>query len=259
VPDPVPAVVTFHVWTVSSRSVLRAVAGVGLDRWRARRTPGVTFARLLGATAPGGFTPRDSDLRRWALLACWSHPGLADAFEQSELVRRWNDRAEPSGRQRVAMVPLRSRGRWGGRTPFGYPAGNPVARLADRAQPPPAHPGWASNSWQGPVAVVTRARLKPLLAPTFWRAVPPIARELRDRPGLVSAFGIGEAPAIWQGTFSVWESASAVDHFAHDSDPHRAAIASTDRVGWYAEELFARFAVIDASGWERELTVTARP
>jgi len=57
------------------------------------------------------------------------------------------------------------------------------------------------------------------------------------------AVGIGEAPVGLQGTFSVWRDAAALKTFAYDGDTHAAVIARTRETGWYAEELFARFAV----------------
>ena len=82
---------------------------------------------------------------------------------------------------------------------------------------------------------------------------------IRDRlqlsPGLVTSLGIGEVPVGLQGTFSLWESAAALDDFAYGSVEHRRVIAETDRVRWYAEELFARFAVVEARGSLRGLDI----
>jgi hypothetical protein len=98
------------------------------------------------------------------------------------------------------------------------------------------------------VAVITRARLVPQRAAAFWRAVPPVSADLHSGPGLRFALGIGEAPLGLQGTFSVWESGEALRSFAYDRPAHRAAIADTARLGWYTEELFARFRLLSATG-----------
>ena len=71
---------------------------------------------------------------------------------------------------------------------------------------------------------------------------------LRGSAGLRAAIGIGEAPIGLQGTFSLWESSAALRDFAYKGAAHSAAIAATEKLQWYAEELFARFAVIDESG-----------
>jgi hypothetical protein len=80
---------------------------------------------------------------------------------------------------------------------------------------------------------------------TFWRAVPPVSAELHRADGLRLAVGIGEAPVGLQGTFSLWDSHDALTGFAHRRAAHVEAIRRTAEVGWYAEELFARLAVLD--------------
>lgn len=216
--------VTLHLWGVPWRHVPTAVARMGLDRG-VRATPGLRFAKLLGTGGGPTFTTRDADPRHWALLATWDSVEAAERFEGSRTLRRWAHIAEET--LRVRMVPLASRGRWSGRTPFG----DPVPRR-----------------WDGRVAAVTRARLRPRTAPVFWRASPPVTRELLASPGLLLATGIGEAPLGLQGTFSVWESAGALSDFAYRSPRHVEAIRRTAEVGWYVEELFARLGVIDVTG-----------
>jgi hypothetical protein len=98
------------------------------------------------------------------------------------------------------------------------------------------------------VLALTRARLRPGKALTFWRAIPPVVRELGTAPGLLASFGIGEAPIGWQGTVSVWRDAADLNRFAYRQPEHRAVIARTPADRWYAEELFARFAVRDING-----------
>jgi hypothetical protein len=71
---------------------------------------------------------------------------------------------------------------------------------------------------------------------------------LKAAPGLIAAIGIGEAPIGLQGTFSLWESASAIREFAYKGAAHQKAIADTSTYNWYSEELFARFAVLDQRG-----------
>jgi hypothetical protein len=83
---------------------------------------------------------------------------------------------------------------------------------------------------------------------TFWRAVPPVSADLHRSPGLRLAVGIGEAPVGLQGTFSLWDTDDSLTDFAHRRGPHVEAIRRTAEVGWYAEELFARFAVLSVEG-----------
>jgi hypothetical protein len=75
-----------------------------------------------------------------------------------------------------------------------------------------------------------------------------VAAALPGAPGLVAAFGVGEAPLGWQGTISVWRGAADAAGFAYRQPEHLAAVADTPVVRWYAEELFARFAVVGLVG-----------
>jgi hypothetical protein len=223
--EPVPELVTLHLWRVPWRAVPAAVLRMGADRRPVRLIPGVRFAKLFGTGDGRTFTVKDADLRQWGLLASWSDRAAARAFEGSAVAARWRRLAEESWR--VELRPLSSRGRWSGRQPFGTPAG---------------------GRWDGPVAAVTRARLAPTRARSFWRAVPPVSADLVARPGLRFAFGIGEAPIGFQGTFSLWDSSAALREFAYAGDAHKAVVARTGPEGWFAEELFARFAVEVADG-----------
>jgi hypothetical protein len=104
------------------------------------------------------------------------------------------------------------------------------------------------KNWNGPIAAITRARIKWRKNLIFWRSVPPVTKSLHSSEGLIAAIGIGEAPIGLQGTFSLWESAAAVRNFAYRGEAHKAAIEATHREDWYAEEMFARFAVTKSSG-----------
>ncbi len=222
--EPVPALVTLHLWRIPRAAVPKALLRMGRDRGRVRRTPGLRFAKLLGTGDGRTFTVRDADPLRWGLLATWTSVEAARAFEQSEVVRAWAGDAHESFR--VDLRPVAARGRWSGREPFGAPT--PV-----RAE--------------GPVAALTRARLRAATAPGFWRAVPPVSADLSAQPGLRAAIGIGEAPVGLQGTFSLWESTAALRAFA-TAEAHAAVVARTAPERWYTEELFARFAVLGSAG-----------
>jgi hypothetical protein len=224
-PTGVPEVVTLHLWGVPGRQVPSAVLRMARHRPPLRGTPGLRFAKLLGTGDGRTFTVRDADLGHWGVLACWASAADAEVFEDGPVLRSWARIAEE--RLRVAMRPLASRGSWSGRAPFGDPVPAP---------------------YDGPVAAVTRARIAPRHLVTFWRAVPAVSAELHRADGLRLAVGIGEAPIGLQGTFSLWDSPAALTGFAHRRTAHVDAVRRTAEVGWYAEELFARFAVLDVEG-----------
>lgn len=235
-----PELVTLHVWRIPRRALPLALARMAADPRRLRATPGVRFGKLLGTGTGTGFGPGDVDLTRWAALAVWTEPALAAGFDDSPVGRAWARIAWAGAR--LDLRPLASRGRWSGVEPFGSPPGGDTMPGGSEGQTgEPARP-------VRPVLALTRARLRPSRAVTFWRAVPPVAAALREAPGLLARFGIGEAPLGFQGTVSVWRDATDLRRFAYRHPQHRAVIARTPRDRWYAEELFARLEVRAIAG-----------
>lgn len=223
--DPALPHVTLTFWGVSASAVPGAVSRMALDRRHLRRAPGLQFAKLLGTGDGRTFTVRDADPKHWGLLAVWDSPEAAAGFAGGVTHRRWESLA--AERLDLVLRPIAARGLWAGRTPFGDPAPRRV---------------------EGPVAALTRARIRTSKARTFWRSVPPVSADLHASEGLLLAVGIGEAPVGLQGTFSLWSSSAMLNDFAHRRAPHAEAVARTASVGWYAEELFARFEVLSARG-----------
>lgn len=230
---------TVHLWRVPARRVLAALGRLTADRDRLRRDRGCTFAKLLGTGDGDTFASRDVDVRTWALVAVWQTPAALAAFERASPVSRgWARLAEE--RYRADLLALASRGRWSGAAPFASTDDHAGARW----QPADA----TASRWTGPAAALTRARLRPARLRRFWAAVPPVAADLADARGLRLRLGIGEAPIGVQGTFSLWSSTRALTDFAYHAPGHRRAVARTPTEGWYAEELFARFAVLQTTG-----------
>jgi len=222
--------VTLHVWQLPAHRVPQALARVARDPRALRRLPGVRFAKVLGTGDGATMRLRDATPRRWALLLSWARADAAAGFADTPVARGW--RRLSTDAWSTTLKPLSSKGRWSRQQPFGDPASDPA--------------------YDGPVAAITRARLRARTAPAFWRAVPAVTADLRAAPGLRLAFGIGEAPVGLQGTFSLWDDQQALQAFAYQRPTHRDVIARTRAQRWYAEELFARFAVLDvaaAAGW----------
>ncbi len=227
----IPAAVSLHIWGVPTRHVPTAITHMARHRQPARDLPGVRFAKLLGTGTGQTFTPRDADAHHWGVLLCWDDQDGPRRMVGSRIARDWDRIADESATW--VMRPLSSRGRWSGQEPFGTPV--------------PAR-------WDGPIAAITRGRIKPRMWRTFWSAVPPVALDVHGGGGLTFAMGIGEAPVGLQGTFSTWADGAALSDFAHRRPAHQEVIAQTAALDWYSEELFARFALLDAQG-----TVAGQP
>ena len=211
-------------WKIKARYIPWAILHMGLDRLALARRSDVKFWKLLGAGKGETFTPRDADILRWGLLVVVDKDS---EIANSKIIKRWNKKSQ--SQFSAQLSPISVNGAWSKKSPFD--------------QTPKA-----TNDWSGKVVAITRARIKWRKNFIFWNSVPPVTTSLHSSPGLISAIGIGEAPIGLQGTFSIWESGEAVKNFAYSGAAHKEAIKATHRHAWYAEEMFARFALIESRG-----------
>ncbi len=226
-------IVSFHLTRYPpGRPALAAMARMALDRPVLARTAGLRFARLLG-TGRGQSTAPGADLRRWALLAAWDDEDALDAFlAGSPVAARWAERGQETWTVRLRTIS--AHGTWSGRRPFAPGAG-----------------AGADADGTGPVAVLTRATVRPRHWRAFRAAVAPVDARLGAQPGRLASVGIGEWPVGLQATFSLWAGAADVRAFAYADPLHRDVIRRTRAEGWYRSELFARFRPVATSGtWD---------
>ncbi|MEV5327473.1 spheroidene monooxygenase [Nonomuraea sp. N2-4H] len=230
---------------------------MAFDRPLLRGTPGLRFWRLLG-TGRGRAMSLGADLRRWALFAVWRCEDDLEVFlRTSPIAARW--RAEARERWQVRLAPLTSRGTWSGRDPFaldrigGRPGehGERSGQGRDQAGEHGDRPDARRVRTGGPVAVLTRASIRPRRLVAFYRSVPSVEELLRRQDGCLASIGMGEWPVARQATFSLWRDAAAVRAFAYRGAAHRQVIERVRAHDWYAEELFARFVPYASEGtWD---------
>jgi hypothetical protein len=218
-------ITVIYFWRIKLIYLPLAIFHMGFDHLSLIFNRKIKFYKLLGTGKGETFTPRDADPRRWGLIVTLKKEHF-ESFNNSGTVNSWRKFAKSE--YRAILQPISSKGSWSAKNPFAIEN--------------------SSLNWDGPIAAITRARIKWRLNNKFWRAVPPVTLSLKSTPGLLSAIGIGEAPIGLQGTFSRWQSASAIKDFAYRGAAHQKAITQTSELDWYAEELFARFAIIEEHG-----------
>ena len=221
---PMTALASFHLHSYPAGGVRDALPRMAFDRPLLRSTDGLRFWRLLG-TARGRSMSWAADLRRWAMFALWEDEAALDTFLAGSPVSAfWRERAAELYTLRLA--PVAARGRWGG-------AELPVV---------------AADLGDGPVAVLTRASIRPARLVAFYRSVAAVDARLAAAPGLLASVGIGEWPLARQATFSLWRSPAELRAFAYDGGAHLAVVRRTRAERWYAEDLFARFRPLAIEG-----------
>lgn len=217
-------VVTAHVWRLRARHAGFGALAAAIPSRRLARRMGAQFARVLGTADGGRMTLAGASPTTWAVLAAWADEASARRYAEGRWIGRWSRRSAEAGA--LLLAPISARGRWGGVAPF-----RPAA---------PRH--------GGPVAALTRARIAVPALRRFWSAVPPVAAQANSAPGLRAMLGIGETPILWQGTLSVWDDERSLRDFAYGPGAHVDALRDQPPGGWFAEQLFAQFEVLEASG-----------
>jgi spheroidene monooxygenase len=183
--------------------------------------------KLCGSGIGEGFTPVPNTAV-WAILATWpDHDAARRAMFGNRVFQRYDAMADE--RLTIFLTPASARGHWAGEAPF-------------EAQ---------DIAWDGPIAALTRATVKPRVALKFWRQVPDISKVIGADPNVMFKIGIGEVPWLHQVTFSIWPDSRTMAEFARLDGPHARAIKAVRDGDWFREELYARFRVDAVEGtWE---------
>ena len=210
-----------------------ALVMMGGARLPLSRTPDIGFWKLCGSGSGEGFTPVPNTAV-YAILATWPDIATAKARTSTGVFARYMGRAAENWT--VFLQTQSSRGQWSGKEPFAPDA----------------------TATPGPLAALTRATIKPRILARFWGRVPNISAKIGADSNVMFKIGIGEVPMLHQVTFSIWPSEAAMAAFAR-TGPHAEAIRAVRDEGWFAEELYARFAVHSDAGRWNGTSPLARP
>lgn len=193
---------------------------MGLAPRELSNVPGLSFSKMMGSGNGNGFSIWPN-FGVYGLLGVWEDRNMAENFFsthplylafQQKTVEIWT----------VYLQTAKVHGTWDGGTPF----------IENITYQPDA-----------PVAVLTRATIRTNRLWHFWRFVPGVSKSMwrEHQEGLLFSVGIGELPLIQQATFSLWKNSAAMQTYAYQGQFHSQVVRKTRELGWYKEELFARF------------------
>jgi spheroidene monooxygenase len=216
--------VVFSFFRYPAHHVPKAFFVMGFQGAFADRGMPEGLIRLMGCGSDDGFSVVP-DFRAYCLMRV-----LADPCDEARLrrTRFYRTIADPSAEQlHFRLAAVSGRGTWDGEAIFDY---------RGDAQP------------DRPLVVLTRARVSPARAMSFWRSVPGIRRQLRDTQGCPYHIGFGEHPLLTLATFSVWEDLDRMRAFAYRRNAHHSASRAARQEAWLSESMFVRFAIEHIEG-----------
>ena len=215
-PNPIVTISFFRFARWSAR--LWALYMMGRARFALPKVPQIGFWKLCGSGTGEGFTPVPNT-GVYAILATW--PDEASAREQichAEIFKTYRRKADEDWT--IILETSSARGVWSGRS-FDT----------------------TGRKLNGPLAALTRATVKPTAALKFWGRAPAVSRMIGSDRNVAFKIGIGEVPLLHQVTFSIWPDTKSMATFARENGAHARAIRAVREGNWFAEELYARFAI----------------
>jgi len=205
-----------------------AFTRMGMNPLNNAQIEGLQIQKLLGSGAKNGFGIKPN-FGVYGLLCVWDNEEKAKAFFKSNDVFK-QFKKHSLENWTVYMQTTMAHGAWDGVSPFETTLSSKKDVL---------------------IGVITRARIYSKHLWHFWKFVPAVSQSIENREGLVFSIGIGELPLIQQATFSLWKNNEFMKAYAYNSKYHKEVIQKTRELGWYKEELFARFEPFDSEGtWD---------
>lgn len=177
----------------------------------------LTFFKPFGTGSGNGFSIIP-DFSTYGFISVFSSEDKAKQFLKTDDIKKYCVTADSFSH--VLMHNIKSHGKWSNQNPF---------------------KSSVDFDEEKPLAVITRATIKPRLAYQFWKNVPSVSKSMDNNNDLTFSKGIGEFPLLMQATFSIWSSGKAMMDYAYNNPKHAEMIKKTRELDWYSEELFARF------------------
>ncbi len=183
-----------------------------------KEVEGLQFCKLLGSGSGNGFSIMPN-FGAYGMMCVWEDENASENFFSNHIFFQ-KYKKKSSEIWTTWLKTTMSHGVWDGKNPFVTTAAFDDTKL---------------------VAVLTRATIKTRFLPHFWKFVPRTSASVIDKKGRIFSVGIGEVPIVQQATFSLWESSKLMMDYAYKSKYHSEVVKKTRELGWYSEELFARF------------------
>lgn len=206
------------------RNKWRALGHMGRPLLLDKNINGLTFWKSLGSGSGNGFSIWP-DFSTFGLLTVFNSESEAQAFLNCDVIQSYTNEAKQYSH--ILMYSIKAHGKWDNQEPFN----SSIPYANDK-----------------PLAVITRATIKPKLAYKFWRHVPSVSKSMDGYKGLVYSKGIGEWPIFMQATFSLWTNGNDMINYAYKNKKHADMVKKTRELGWYSEELFSRFHPFEIKG-----------
>ena len=195
----------------------RALGRMGKPPISLEEVDGLSFFKPLGTGSGNGFSIKP-DFSTFGFIAVFESEEFAKNFLKTHRIHDYTKTADKHSH--VLMHTIKSHGKWSKQEPFQSSVEFHKTK---------------------PLAVITRATIKPKLAHKFWKYVPSVSKSMNHYKELIFSKGIGEFPLLMQATFSLWTNAEAMMNYAYQNPKHAEMVRQTRELGWYSEELFVRF------------------
>tara|TARA_R110001632_G_scaffold102272_3_gene210360 strand:+ start:24034 stop:24720 length:687 start_codon:yes stop_codon:yes gene_type:complete len=213
---PQTTLISFFKYT-GLKNKWHALGRMGRSPVLQQKIEGLSFFKPLGTGSGNGFSIKP-DFSTFGFVAVFDSEEIAKDFLNSKVIKEYT--RESKSFSHILMHTIKSHGEWSKQNPFDSSV------EFDKTKP---------------LAVITRATIKPKLAYQFWKNVPSVSKSMNDYDELIFSKGIGEFPLLMQATFSLWANAEAMMNYAYKNPKHAEMVKKTRELDWYSEELFARF------------------